>query len=89
MARKKLPPELKAKNHTFKLYDWEVDKVKGFIKKEREEYKLGVTLSPFRATGKYLHKLCDYFGVQYEPDEDEEIIRQRALAVLRCKELNK
>ena len=39
MARKKLPPELKAKNHTFKLYDWEVDKVKGFIKKEREEYK--------------------------------------------------
>ena len=35
MARKKLPPELKAKNHTFKLYDWEVEKVKGFIKRER------------------------------------------------------
>lgn len=32
MARKKLPPELKAKNHTFKLYDWEVDKVKEYIK---------------------------------------------------------
>lgn len=32
MARKKLPPELKAKNHTFKLYDWEVEAVKKYIK---------------------------------------------------------
>ena len=32
MARKKLPPELKAKNHTFKLYDWEVEVVKKYIK---------------------------------------------------------
>jgi len=32
MARKKLPPELKAKNHTFKLYDWEVETVKKYIK---------------------------------------------------------
>ena len=31
MARKKLPPELKAKNHTFKLYDWEVEAVKKYI----------------------------------------------------------
>lgn len=35
MARKKLTPELKAKNHTFKLYDWEVEKVKAFIKSLR------------------------------------------------------
>lgn len=45
MARKKLPPELKAKNHTFKLYDWEVEKVKGFIKKEREEHKFRCEIS--------------------------------------------
>lgn len=32
MARKKLPPELKAKSHTFRLYDWEVEKVKEYIK---------------------------------------------------------
>ena len=32
MARKKLPPELKAKNHTFKLYDWEVEGVRKYIK---------------------------------------------------------
>ena len=32
MARKKLPPELKAKNHTFKLYDWEVEKVKSILR---------------------------------------------------------
>ena len=32
MARKKLPTELKAKNHTFKLYDWEVETVKKYIK---------------------------------------------------------
>ena len=31
MARKKLPDELKAKNHTFKLYDWEVEAVKKYI----------------------------------------------------------
>ena len=36
MARKKLPPELKAKNHTFKLYDWEVADVKKYIKICRE-----------------------------------------------------
>lgn len=36
MARKKLPPELKAKNHTFKLYDWEVEAVKKYIKICRE-----------------------------------------------------
>jgi hypothetical protein len=35
MARKKLPPELKAKNYTFKLYDWEVDKVKSYIQSQR------------------------------------------------------
>lgn len=32
MARKKLPPELKAKNHTFKLYDWEVENIKDYIR---------------------------------------------------------
>ena len=32
MARKKLPPELKAKNHTFKLYDWEVEIIKDYIR---------------------------------------------------------
>lgn len=36
MARKKLPPELKAKNHTFKLYDWEVEGVKKYIRICRE-----------------------------------------------------
>lgn len=35
MARKKLPDELKAKNHTFKLYDWEVEKVKEYIHSQR------------------------------------------------------
>jgi hypothetical protein len=39
MARKKLPPELKAKNHTFKLYDWEVESVKKYIKICREVAK--------------------------------------------------
>lgn len=39
MARKKLPDELKAKNHTFKLYDWEVDKVKEYIKSVRQAKK--------------------------------------------------
>ena len=39
MARKKLPPELKAKNHTFKLYDWEVEKVKEYIKCVRASKK--------------------------------------------------
>ena len=39
MARKKLPPELKAKNHTFKLYDWEVEAVKKYIKICREVAK--------------------------------------------------
>ena len=39
MARKKLPPELKAKNHTFKLYDWEVAGVKKYIKICREVAK--------------------------------------------------
>lgn len=47
MARKKLPPELKAKNHTFKLYDWEVDKVKEYIKylrprKEDEKQRMEI-----------------------------------------------
>ena len=32
MARKKLPLELKAKNHTFKLYDWEVEIIKDYIR---------------------------------------------------------
>lgn len=36
MARKKLPPELKAKNHTFKLYDWEVEIIKEYIKEVRQ-----------------------------------------------------
>ena len=36
MARKKLPPELKAKNHTFKLYDWEVEIIKDYIKEVRQ-----------------------------------------------------
>lgn len=31
-GRKKLPEELKAKMHSFRLYDWEVEKVKEFIK---------------------------------------------------------
>lgn len=35
-GRKKLPEELKAKNKTFKLYDWEVQKVKDFIKTIRK-----------------------------------------------------
>ena len=39
MARKKLPDELKAKNHTFKLYDWEVAGVKKYIKICREVAK--------------------------------------------------
>ena len=36
-GRQKLPPELKAKNRTFKLYDWEVEKVKNFIKSLRQK----------------------------------------------------
>lgn len=32
MARKKLVKELQAKSKTFRLYDWEVEKVKDFIK---------------------------------------------------------
>lgn len=39
MARKKLPDELKAKNHTFKLYDWEVEAVKKYIRICREVEK--------------------------------------------------
>lgn len=39
MARKKLPPELKAKNHTFKLYDWEVADVKKYIQYIRKTNK--------------------------------------------------
>lgn len=35
-GRKKLPDELKAKNTTFKLYDWEVEKVRLFIKTIRQ-----------------------------------------------------
>lgn len=31
-GRKKLPEELKAKMHSFRLYDWEVEKVREFIK---------------------------------------------------------
>jgi hypothetical protein len=46
MARKKLPPELKAKNHTFKLYDWEVDKVKEYIKQMR--LKIALKRQPVR-----------------------------------------
>lgn len=38
-GRKKLPDNLKAKNKTFKLYDWEVEKVKEFIKSLRENQK--------------------------------------------------
>lgn len=38
-GRKKLPDNLKAKNKTFKLYDWEVEKVKEFIKALRENQK--------------------------------------------------
>lgn len=36
-GRKKLPDNLKAKNRTFKLYDWEVEKVKEFIKTIRQK----------------------------------------------------
>ena len=32
VGRPFLPEEKKAKNHTFKLYDWEVQKIKDFIK---------------------------------------------------------
>lgn len=39
MARKKLPPELKAKNHTFKLYDWEVEDIKKYIQYIRKANK--------------------------------------------------
>lgn len=39
MARKKLPPELKAKNHAFKLYDWEVEAVKKYIQYIRKANK--------------------------------------------------
>ena len=39
MARKKLPDELKAKNHTFKLYDWEVAGVKKYIQYIRKANK--------------------------------------------------
>lgn len=35
-GRKKLPDDKKAKNKTFKLYDWEVEKVKNFIKTIRQ-----------------------------------------------------
>lgn len=34
-GRPPVPEEKKAKNRTFKLYDWEVDKVKQFIKELR------------------------------------------------------
>ena len=37
-GRKKLPPELKAKNVTFKLYTWEVEKVRNFIKTIRQKH---------------------------------------------------
>lgn len=35
-GRKPVPEDKKAKNTTFKLYDWEVEKVKEFIKQLRE-----------------------------------------------------
>ena len=35
MGRKKLAEEYKAKNYTFKLYDWEIEKLKEYIKKIR------------------------------------------------------
>lgn len=31
-GRPRLPKNLKAKNRTFKLYDWEVEKVRRFIR---------------------------------------------------------
>lgn len=41
MARKKIQKELQAKSKTFRLYDWEVDKVKNFIKSLRKvKYKI-------------------------------------------------
>lgn len=35
-GRPPVPEDKKAKNRTFKLYDWEVEKVREFIKKIRE-----------------------------------------------------
>ena len=41
MARKKIVKELKAKSKTFRLYDWEIKKVKDFIKSLRQvKYKI-------------------------------------------------
>lgn len=41
MARKKIQKELQAKSKTFRLYDWEVQKVKDFIKSLRKvKYKV-------------------------------------------------
>lgn len=38
-GRKKLPEELKAKRKTFRLYDWEVEPVRAFIKELRSKNK--------------------------------------------------
>lgn len=41
MARKKIQKELQAKSRTLRLYDWEVQKVKDFIKSLRKvKYKV-------------------------------------------------
>lgn len=36
-GRPTVPDEKKAKNRTFKLYDWEVEKVREFIKELRKK----------------------------------------------------
>lgn len=65
-GRKKLPNELKAKNWTIKVYDWEKEPIKEFIKKrrfamkEQEEYKISKEMEE-----KY-GKVFDY-----EPDIEE------------------
>lgn len=39
MGRKKIPEELKAKNVTLKLYDWEKEPIKQMIKELRQKNK--------------------------------------------------
>lgn len=65
-GRKKLPKELKAKNWTIKVYDWEKEPIKEFIKKRRFEMKNQID---YEISKEMEEKYAKVFG--YEPDIEE------------------
>lgn len=74
MARKKIIKELQAKSKTFRLYDWEIEKVKDFIKSLRKIKYRVVDVATKKSYGIFTDlKIAVKIAGKYSNTEIEEI----------------